>query len=101
MRLTEPDETLLRYHGDIFNPATVKAKDAHFEKVDFNLYKPGAKSIAFAMSEERLNLWIHCFIKQYYEHLKHECNDYRVTWEEQDSAGDPNLCDWIILHLYA
>ena len=27
--------------------------------------------------------------------------DYRVTWEEQDSASNTNLCDRIILHLYA
>ena len=80
---------------------TGKAKDARFEEVDFNLYKPGAKSTAFATSEGRLNLWIRCFIKRYCKHLNHECNDYRVTWQEQDSAGDPNRCDRIILHLYA
>ena len=45
MRLTEPDETLLRYHVDIFNPATGKAKDVHFKEVDFNLYKPEAKAL--------------------------------------------------------
>lgn len=101
VRIIEPDETLQRYHVDLFNPATGKAKDARFEEIVFDLYKPGAKSIAFTTSEARIGLWIRCFIERYYKQLNHESEDYRVTWEEQDSASNANSCDRIILHLYA
>ena len=28
-------------------------------------------------------------------------HDHRITWEEQDSVSNSNICDIIILHLYA
>ena len=96
----EPDETLQRYHVDLFNSATGKAKDSKFEEIDFNLYKPGAKSITFATSEARIGLWIRCFIERYHKQLNHD-HEHRVTWEEQDSVSNSNICDIIILHLYA
>lgn len=96
---TEPDETLQRYHVELFNPATGKAKDASYESINFELYKPGAKSIAFSTSETRIALWIRCFKERYHRQLN-ENEDNRVTWEEQDSAGNSALCDRIILHLY-
>ena len=95
----EPDETLQRYHVDLFNPATGKAKDSKFE-IDFNLYNPGAKSIAFATPEARIGLWSRCFIERYHKQLNHD-HEHRVTWEEQDSVNNSNICDRIILHLYA
>ena len=52
--ITTPDETLCQYHVELFNPATGKTKDAPFEEVNFELYKPGAKSIAFTTSETRI-----------------------------------------------
>ena len=99
VRITTPDETLCRYHVELFNPATGKAKDAPFEEVNFDLYKPGAKSIAFTTSETRIRLWIRCFIERYYKKEKYE--GFRAMWEEQNSSGNADLCDRIILHLYA
>ena len=98
VRIATPDETLCRYHVDLFNPATGKAKDARFEEINFDLYKPGAKSIAFTTSEVRISLWIRCFIERYY---KQQNEALRATWEEQDSTGNADLCDRILLHLYA
>lgn len=91
VRITTPDESLSRYHVKLFNLATGKAKDAKFEKIDFDLYKPGAKSVAFTTSENRICLWIRCFIERYYKQQKNE--GLRVTWEEQDSSGNTDLCD--------
>ena len=96
----EPDETLKCYHVDLFNPATGKAKDSKFEEIDFNLYEPGAKSIAFTTSEARIGLWSRSFIERYHKQLNHD-HEHRVTWEEQDSVSNSNICDRIILHLYA
>ena len=56
VRLTTPDESLQCYHVDLFNPATGKAKNALFEEIKFDLYKPGAKSFAVATSEDRIRL---------------------------------------------
>lgn len=95
---TTPDETLRRYHVEMFNPASGKAKDARFEEINLDLYKPKAKSIAFSTSEERIGLWIRCLMERYF---KHHTDDFRSTWEEQDSPGNADRCDRIILHLYA
>ena len=84
VRKTTPDKTLQRYHVDLFNPATGNAKDALFEEINFKLYKPGAKSIAFTTSEARINSWIRCLIERYYKHLNENYEGFRATWEEDD-----------------
>ena len=78
-----------------------KGIDSLFEEIAFELYKPGAKSIAFTTSEIRLDSWIRCLIERYYKHLNDNCNGYQATWEEPDPASDPDSCDKIIIHLYA
>ena len=64
---TTPDETLRRYNVELFNPASGKAKDARFEEIDLDLYKPKAKTIAFSTSEERITLWIRGLIERYFK----------------------------------
>ena len=99
VRFTAPDESLKRYKVELFNPATGKAKDALFEEINFNLYKPGAKSFAFKTSESRICFWIRVFLQRYYKQLQ-SIEGFRITWQEQDAASDTNTCDRIILHLY-
>ena len=101
VRKTTPDETLQRYHVDLFNPATGNAKDALFEEINFKLYKLGAKSIAFTTSEARINSWICCLIERYYKHLNENYEGFHATWEEQEPSCDLDSCDRIIIHLYA
>ena len=101
MRLTTTDESLQRYHVDLFNPATGKAKDALFEEIKFDLYKPGAKRFAVATSEDRIGLWIRCFIERYHKELNlNSKGRFRMTWEEQDFPSNTSMCDRIIVHLY-
>ena len=100
VRLTTPDESLQRYHVELFNPASGKAKDALFEEINFDLYKPGAKSFAVTTSEGRIALWIRCFIERYYKQLNLNTEGFRMTWEEQESASNASMCDRIIVHLY-
>ena len=75
VRLTTPDESLQRYHVELFNPASGKAKDALFEEINFDLYR--AKSFSITTSKGRIALWI-CFIERYYKQLNLNTEGFRM-----------------------
>lgn len=96
MVATTPDATFTRYQVDQFK--TTKAKTVPYEELDFNIYKPASKCVAFATSEERILLWTRALHDRYYIGLQNN-SMLKSLWEEQQTYNDSSKCDKVIIHL--
>ena len=82
------EEIQNKYPIKTFKEKTNKQKVIKFEEVDLSLYKPSARCVSFATSEQRILHWIRTFQLRYFESLD-DSTDFLIEWIDHQSSDSP------------
>ena len=74
-----------------------KGKDALFEALKLDLYKPKADCLSFRTSEANIGVWIQHLYRRYVKELPEDLN---FTWREQDRYECPSRAEKLIIHVH-